>query len=270
MELEGATVVLTGATTGIGRATAVALAPRTRRLIVHGPQSSAEVAELVAQLRAGMRPGGEVVYLQADYGELAAVGRLAEGIRSATDRVDVLINNAARPGAPARTLSHDGVELTLQTNYLAPVALTSALLELMPSGRIVNVASATHLSATLHLDDLELARHAYAPSTAYAHSKLALVTYTCWLAKNLPSPSIGVVSMHPGVIATDLLHAMFSIGGDSVEYAAENLLEVASLSGDNGTYYDERVPAPPNPTAQDPETQTRLHQLTTNLLGRRA
>lgn len=222
------------------------------------------------QLRAGMRAGGGVVYLQADYGELEAVGRLTEGIRSATDRIDVLINNAARPGAPARTLSRDGIELTLQTNYLAPVALTTTLLELMPTGRIVNVASATHLSATLHLNDLELARHAYAPSTAYALSKLALVTYTCWLAKNLPNPSIEVVSMHPGVIATDLLHAMFSIGGDSVEYAAANLLEVASLSGDNGTYYDERVPAPPNPIAQDPETQTRLHQLTTNLLGRRA
>jgi NAD(P)-dependent dehydrogenase (short-subunit alcohol dehydrogenase family) len=264
MELEGATVVLTGATTGIGRATAVALAPRARRLIVHGPQSPAEVAELMDQLRAG----GEVVYLLADYGELAAVERLAEGIRSATDRVDVLINNAARPGAPTRTLSRDGIELTLQTNYLAPVALTTALLDLMPSGRIVNVASATHLSATLHLDDLELARHAYSPSTAYAHSKLALVTYTCWLAKNLPSASLEAVSMHPGVIATDLLHAMFSIGGDSVEYAAANLLEVVSLTGDNGTYYDERVPASPNPIAQNPETQTRLHQLTTNLLRR--
>jgi NAD(P)-dependent dehydrogenase (short-subunit alcohol dehydrogenase family) len=136
----------------------------------------------------------------------------------------------------------------------------------MLAGRIVNVASATHLSATLHLDDLGLARHSYSPSTAYAHSKLALVTYTCWLAKNLPSTSLEAVSMHPGVIATDLLHAMFSIGGDSAEYAAANLLEVASLSGDNGTYYDEREPASPNPIAQNPETQTRLHQLTTNLL----
>jgi NAD(P)-dependent dehydrogenase (short-subunit alcohol dehydrogenase family) len=249
MELDGATVVLTGATTGIGRATALAVAPRAGRLIIHGPQSPDEIAGLMDQLRAV----GEVVYLQADYGELAAVDRLAEGIRSATERIDVLINNAARPGAPTRTLSRDGIELTLQTNYLAPVALTTALLDLMPTGRIVNVASATHLSATLYLEDLGLERHTYAPSTAYAHSKLALVTYTCWLAKNLPSASIEAVSMHPGVIATDLLHAMFSITGDTVDHAAANLLEVVALTGDNGTYYDERSPAAPNPTAQDPE-----------------
>jgi NAD(P)-dependent dehydrogenase (short-subunit alcohol dehydrogenase family) len=97
--------------------------------------------------------------------------------------------------------SRDGNEITLQTNYLAAVALTESALDLMrqprPS-RIVNVASATHLSATLHLDDLNLERHPYSPVIAYSQSKLALVTYTCWLAERRtssmpPRPPMGTV-----------------------------------------------------------------------------
>jgi hypothetical protein len=68
--------------------------------------------------------------------------------------------------------------------------------------------------------------------------------------------------MHPGVIATTLLHQMFAAGGDRPEHAASNILQVVSRSGDNGTYYDERRPAQPNPAALDAATQDRLHQLT--------
>jgi hypothetical protein len=74
--------------------------------------------------------------------------------------------------------------------------------------------------------------------------------------------------MHPGVIATDLLHAMFSIGGARPEAAAAAILDVAGRTGDNGTYYDERMPADPNPLARDPHVQDRLHAATLGLLGR--
>ena len=159
------------------------------------------------------------------------------------------------PPAPdrRRARSADGNEVTWQTNYLAPFALTTLLSGHV--GRIVNVASATHLSASLRLD-------AYSPSGAYARSKLALVTYTCWLADHLPPTATAAVSVHPGVIATDLLHAMFSIGGDRPEQAAAALLAVAGADGDNGTYYDERTPAAPNPVAVRREVQERLHRET--------
>lgn len=266
---QDAVIVLTGATTGIGRSTALALAGRVGRLILHGLEPERDVAEFLARLRAELRPGAQAVYLTADYGEFAEVTRLADDIRAATDRIDVLVNNAARPGPAARTLNHAGIEVTLQTNYLAPVALTTGLLDLIGDGRqgrIINIASATHLSATLHLDDLNLAHHGYSPSTAYAHSKLALVTYTCWLAAHRPNPSCDVVSMHPGVISTGLLHAMFAIGGDPPGHAAANILHVAALSHDNGAYYDERLPAAPNPQASDPAVQNRLHDITTRML----
>jgi NAD(P)-dependent dehydrogenase (short-subunit alcohol dehydrogenase family) len=270
MNLTGKAVVLTGATTGIGRATALALADQPARLIVHGPQAAREVSDLMHSLQSAMQPGAELAYLRCDYGHLAGVAQLARDIRSSTDCIDALINNAARPGAPSRTLSADGNEITWQTNYLAPVALTTLVLDLVGRdrpGRIVNGSSATHLSAELHLDDLDLARHAYSPVTAYAQSKLALVTYSCWLARHLPRPSIEVVSMHPGVIATTLLHEMFAAGGDRPEHAASNILEVVAHSGDNGTYYDEQRPARPNPTALDAVVQDRLHQLTSAALA---
>jgi NAD(P)-dependent dehydrogenase (short-subunit alcohol dehydrogenase family) len=119
MNLTGKTVVLTGATTGIGRAAALALADQPARLVIHGPQAAREVSGLTHSLRAAMQPGAELTYLRSDYGDLASVAQFARDIRSSAGRIDVLINNAARPGAPARTLSSDGNEITLQTNYLA-------------------------------------------------------------------------------------------------------------------------------------------------------
>ncbi|GAA4439971.1 SDR family NAD(P)-dependent oxidoreductase [Phytohabitans houttuyneae] len=260
-------IVLTGATTGIGRATALALAGKAGHLILHGLEPQSQVTDLLAEVRAALPAGATLSYFAADFSELVAAERLVSHVRGVTERVDLLVNNAARPGAPTRTVTDTGYELTFQTNYLAPVVLTSGLLDLIGTGRIVNVASATHLSASLHLDDLTLARHGYSPSAAYAHSKLALVTYSCWLASHRPSPAIDVVSVHPGVIATDLLHAMFAVGGDPPEHAAANLEYVASLRGDNGTYYDERSPAQPNPEATDPATQDQLHAATVDLLA---
>ena len=263
--MEGGTVVLTGATSGIGLATARALASRTERLVVHGPETEVDVAPLLAELRASA--AGDVDYVQADYGDLGSVVRLAEAVYELTPEIDVLVNNAGRPGAPRRTLTGNGREATWQVNYLAPILLTSLLCAHGAVRRIVNVASATHFSAALTLDDPDLAHHAYSPSAAYARSKLALVTYTGWLARHLPSGTSAAVSMHPGVIATELLHAMFSVGGGSPESAAINVVAVASASNDNGTYYDERTPVPPAPDAQDPAAQDLLHELTDRQLA---
>jgi NAD(P)-dependent dehydrogenase (short-subunit alcohol dehydrogenase family) len=260
MDFSGKTIVLTGATSGIGLATARILAGQAGLLILHGPEDPRRAQQILAQVRAS----GEVEYVQADYTELAAVAELARRIRATTDRVDLLINNAARAGAPARTMSPDGHEVTFQTNYLAPVALTTLLEQ--PT-RVVNVVSSTHLSATLYLDDLDLSRHRYAPDIAYAHSKLALVTETCRMADTLEGSGVSAVSIHPGVIDTALLHAMFNVRGDTPEHAAANLIRVAQQQDDNGAYYDEQLPASPNPLAREPDIQRRLHELTTDAIA---
>jgi NAD(P)-dependent dehydrogenase (short-subunit alcohol dehydrogenase family) len=274
MRPEDPIVVLTGATKGIGRATALRLAPQVGTLIVHGPQAPGEVATVLAHLRAALRPGAQLHYLRADYRELAQVRGLAEEVRERVPRVDVLINNAAQAGPERRTTTVDGNEVTLQTNFLAGALLTRELIDQLQDrarGRIVNVASDTHYSATLQLDDLDLAEHPYTPVRAYAQSKLAIVTYTCWLADELRETSCEALSIHPGVITSDLLHALFGMGGDPPDHGAANLLSVAFAPERlNGLYFDESLRAEPNPTAHDTEVQARLVELTDQLLLRAA
>ena len=251
--------MLTGATHGIGAATAERLAPLVDTLVLHGlePESAVALDDL--------RRETEVVYVQADFSRLAAVDDV---IAAVADRgLDLLINNAGRPGLPSRQLSSDGHELTFQTNYLALVALTSSLQRVMERGRIINVASATHYSAELQLDDLEL-EHGYSAVNAYAHSKLAIVTYTCWLARRLEGSGVEAASLHPGVIATGLLHAMFGAGGAPVERGARNIVSLCERPpGVNGRYFDESEPARPNPQALDTANQDRLAAATSAMLA---
>ena len=273
MNLSESTVLLTGATDGIGLATARLLAPRVRHLVLHGPQPDEDVRPLLRELRRSMA-GSTLTYLRADYDELAQVRTFAARIADIAGRLDILINNAGRAGPPGRTLSIDGNETTLQTNYLAAFLLTTMLRPLLEGGqrsRIVNVASATHLSATLQLDDLGLARHEYSPVRAYAQSKLAVVTYTCALAAQLGTGPCEAVSLHPGVIATRLLDSLFHMQGDPPPQAAANIVQLAGTDEHvNGRYYDERHPAQPNPTALDPGIQQELLRISRELTSRRS
>lgn len=253
------TVVLTGATTGIGRATALRLAPRAAALVLHGLEPVAP--DLLAEVRAAQPPGAGLGYLGADFGSLDAVRRLADGIRAAAARIDLLIDNASRPGPGRRTESADGFEVTFQTNYLATVLLTDALRDRL--GRVLVISSATHHSSTLDLDDLQFARRGYSPVAAYARSKLAEVTYAGWLARQ----GVDAASMHPGVIATRLLAGMFAVEGDPPDHAAGNVVHVAGLDDVRGAYFDERRRVAPHPSATDPDVQDRLRELTLSLLA---
>jgi NAD(P)-dependent dehydrogenase (short-subunit alcohol dehydrogenase family) len=260
--------LVTGATRGIGAATARRLAPVVEVLFVHGAEPPSAVAGVLGELRAAS-PGTELVYVRADFDRLAELGGLVDAVARRGAGLDVLVNNAGRPGPGRRTLSADGHEATFQTNYLALVALTSALLGTLASAeraRIVNVASRTHLSARLQLDDLELERD-YTPVAAYAHSKLAIVTYTCWLARRLETSAVEAASLHPGVISTELLHAMFGAGGAPADVGARNIVDLVQRPGRvNGQYFDEDRRSDPNPQALAVENQERLLAATTRML----
>ncbi|MEU1084770.1 SDR family NAD(P)-dependent oxidoreductase [Streptomyces sp. NPDC005908] len=261
------TVVLTGATSGIGEHTAHLLATEGARLIIHGPQPPRGQTSLLDRL--GQMGAHDVHYLQADFDRLAAADTLAGHIAELTDRVDVLINNAGRPGPPTRQLTGDGNERTLQTNYLAPVLLTARLTPLLRTarGRVVHVSSATHLTASLDVDDLTLHRTPYSPAGAYSRSKLALVAHARWLTGQAPEPRFDAVSVHPGVIRTPLLHAMFPIEGDPPPRGAHHVVQAALATGAwNGQYLDEDTPARPNPLALDAHWRNRLMRHTFRLL----
>ena len=260
--------LITGATQGIGAATARRLAPVVEVLFVHGLEARSAVAGMLDELRAAS-PETQFVYVRADFDRLAELRGLVDAVARHGAGLDLLVNNAGRPGPARRTLSADGHEATFQTNYLALVALTSALLGTLASAdhaRIVNVASRTHLSATLKLDDLELERD-YNPVAAYARSKLAIVTYTCWLARRLETSTVEAASLHPGVISTELLHAMFGAGGAPAETGAANIVDLVRRPGGvNGQYFDENRRVDPNPEALMIGNQERLLAATTRML----
>lgn len=249
-------ILLTGATSGIGLAAAARLADGPHHLVLHGPESVARGAQIATRLSRDAHPDARITYLSADFTDLGTVERLADAVRRDAAGLDVLVNNAAIPGPPSLTTGTTGTELTYQVNFLASALLTHHLLPaLVPTGRVVNVASATHFSAQLDVEDLDLRRRGYDSSAAYAQSKLAIVTYSNWLATKI-RPTI--VTIHPGVVATTLLHAMFAVRGVPTSVGGNNLAAAVTAQLPSGTYLDETSAADPSPASMDLSTQEAL------------
>ncbi len=247
----GKTVLVTGATDGIGRETARQLARSGFRVLVHGRsgQRVAAAVQYVADAAAQEPPQGFV----ADLSSLEQVRRLALEVLEAAPRLDVLINNAGI-FSPTSELSHDGYELTLAVNHLAPFLLTNLLLDRLVASapsRVVNVASGTHYSARLDFarlgaGDSEGRRRRYDPHEAYAQSKLCNVLFTYALADRLRGTGVTANCLHPGVVATKLLRAGFGGGrgqhpleGARTSVYLASAPEVAEVSG---RFFVEREP----------------------------
>ncbi|MDX3235007.1 SDR family NAD(P)-dependent oxidoreductase [Streptomyces sp. ME03-5709C] len=260
-----ATILITGASDGLGRALAEDLAADGgHTLLLHGrdPGRLAEVA---------VATGGEPH--RADLSSLAEVRRLAAAVAARHDRLDVLVNNAGvgfhAEGRRRRT-SADGHELRLAVNYLAPVVLTRELLPLLrrsaPS-RIVNVASVGQ--QPLDLDDPELTRD-YTDVAAYCRSKLALISHSFDLAEELGGTGVTVNSVHP---ATFMPTAMSRRSGmdvvDSLEQgvaATRRLVDAPALAGVTGRYFEGGTEARAAAEAYDAEYRRRLAEVTDSLL----
>jgi NAD(P)-dependent dehydrogenase (short-subunit alcohol dehydrogenase family) len=265
MELDGKTIVLTGATSGIGRAAARLFAAHAEVLVVHGPEHDSDVADLLNELRDSGR--ARVEYVCADFTRLDEVRHAADRIRAAAPPIDVLINNAGIPGPATRRLTDDGFERTLQVNFLALALLTELLIPaLVNGGRIVNVGSTTHRMTSLDLDDLDL-RNGYDPVRAYAQSKLAIITYSNWLSDRLPR-RISTVSISPGVISTTLLHSMFGGGGAPVEHGGQRIAEAATAHVPSGSYIDDGDLVPASDDALDEHNQAALAEITIRRISR--
>src|SRR5262245_61051600 len=188
-DVRGKTVLITGATSGIGREAAVVLARRGARVLLVGrdrAKTAAVTAEVAA--RAGSR---EVSSLQCDFASQAAIRALAAEVHARTDRLHVLVNNA---GAvyKSRRLTADGIEATFAVNHLGYFLLTNLLLDLLVASapaRVVTVASVAHRRGTLDFDDLGYAR-GYGIMRAYSRSKLANVLFAAELARRLAGTGV--------------------------------------------------------------------------------
>ena len=201
--VDGKVVIVTGATDGIGRATAKALAARGASVTIVG-RNPLKGNAAVAGIRADTG-NNAVCFHQADLSSQSDVRRLARAIMTQGDRLDVLVNNAGGLFA-SRMVSVDGIEMTFALNHLAYFLLTNLLLEQLratPGARIVNVASHAHVGTDLNFDDLQFS-HRYNGWTAYKRSKLCNLLFTYELARKLGNEGPTVNALHPGFVRSHL------------------------------------------------------------------
>jgi NAD(P)-dependent dehydrogenase (short-subunit alcohol dehydrogenase family) len=264
------TVLLTGATDGVGRCVAERLGATGAQVLVHG-RNEARAGQVLDAIR---RAGGSGQFYRADFSVLDEVRALAAAVQRDHPRLDVLVNNAGIGfGAPGgtRELSGDGHELRFAVNYLAGFLLTRLLLPLLQASRparIVNVASAGQ--ETLDFADPMLARD-YSGIRAYRRSKLAQVMFTFDLAEQLRAAGVTVNSLHPATFMdTAMVRSAGIAPASTVEEGAEAILRLVldeHLAGTTGQYFDGLRPARAIAQAYDAAARERLSALSLKLTG---
>ena len=264
-----ATILVTGATDGLGRRVARELAAKGATVLLHGrnpERLEATLEELMSQV------GSEKAnsYL-ADLSSLAAVRDLADRILSKHDRLNVLVNNAGIIVRERRE-SEDGYELTFAVNYLSHFLLTRLLLPLLKDSapaRIVNVASAGQ--SPVDFSNLMLER-GYDAMKAYSQSKLAQVMFTFELAEHLRDTGVTVNALHPAsLMDTKMVQSTFGYSMSTVEEGTEAVVRLAispEIGGVTGRYFDGTREARANRQAYDPRVRNRLWVLSEELCGR--
>ncbi|MEU3978962.1 SDR family NAD(P)-dependent oxidoreductase [Streptomyces sp. NPDC026672] len=260
------TVLITGATSGLGRYVAFELVRAGHVVLAHG-RDPGRTERLVWELRTEGTAEGFV----ADLASLDRVRELGARVAEAHPELDVLINNAGvgggTPGS-ARELSADGHELRLAVNYLAPVVLTRALLPVLRGGapaRIVNVGSAGQ--EPIDLDDPEMAR-GYDGSAAYCRSKFALAAHTFTLAEELAGSGVLVNVVHPATFMDTAMVRDSGVGPwNPVSDGAPGVLALATRVTGSGGYFDGTRPARAHEGTYDPRVRGRLAVVTRQLLA---
>jgi NAD(P)-dependent dehydrogenase (short-subunit alcohol dehydrogenase family) len=264
------TVLVTGATDGLGRALARRLGAGGARLLLHG-RSRDRLDAAVAEIGGDPRPQAFV----ADLSDLAQVRDLAASVLGATDRLDVLVSNAGIGGRDAdgrgrRATSRDGYELVFAVNYLAGFLLTLELLPLLRrtrSARVVNVASLG--LAPLDFSDLMLERE-YSERRAYGQSKLAQIMSGFTLAERVPPAEVTVNSLHPATLMpTKLVLDWFGYSVDSLESGVEatyRLAVDASFAGVTGGFFNGTREAQADPQAYDSAARRELWERSLQLV----
>ena len=197
--MDGRTVLITGGTSGIGRATAVGLASMGARVAIVGRERR-RADDAAREIRAADDQRVEVFV--ADLSCQSEVRRVAAEVLERLDRIDVLVNNVGGYWN-TRHVTADGLERTFALNHLAPFLLTNLLLDRLKQGpaRVVSVASSAHAEGRIDFYDLQGER-AYSGGRAYSQSKLANVMFAYELARRLRTTSVTANAVHPGVVST--------------------------------------------------------------------
>jgi NAD(P)-dependent dehydrogenase (short-subunit alcohol dehydrogenase family) len=274
--MEGKIVLITGGTSGIGKAAATALAAMGAEVVVtgrNGKRGEAAAAEIRRE-----SASEKVSLMLADLAVQTEVRKLAGAFKEWHDRLDVLVNNAGLIQS-RRTETPDGIELTLAVNHLAPFLLTNLLLERLKESapsRIVTVSSEARRGAQIDFEDLQ-SRRRYRAFSVYGMTKLANILFTYELAERLRGTGVVANCLHPGGVNTNfgndnrslgiLLFRMFKPFMRTPEHGADTIVYLASapeadeMSGKYLTDRKEASPAQPH----DEALQKRLWEVSEEL-----
>jgi retinol dehydrogenase 14 len=278
--MAGKSVLVTGGTGGIGKATAIGLAVLGARVAITG-RDLARTEAAAASIRA--MPGSPAVDgFAADLSVQAGVRRLAAQVLDTYPRLDVLVNNVGGFWAH-RHVTDDGLERTFALNHLAPFLLTSLLLDRLTASapaRIVTVSSGAHARGRIDFDDLQGER-SYSGQRAYSQSKLANVMFTYEVARRLHGTGVTATVLHPGVIRTSFgtedqaayLAVMIRVARLFMKTPAQGagtpiyLASSPRVEGITGRYFVNRKPKTSSKASYDTAAAARLWQVSTDLAG---
>ncbi|MEZ5149611.1 oxidoreductase [Rhodococcus zopfii] len=278
--LRGRTFVVTGATSGVGEATARALGTAGAHVVLAG-RNVAKGQHIAGQI------GPNATVRRLDLSDLASVREFADGIGETHDKIDVLVNNAGVMAVPLERTA-DGFEMQMGTNHFGHFALTGLLLGRI-TDRVVTVSSAAHRLGRIDLDDLNWERRSYSRSGGYAQSKLANLLFSLELERRLAASGspVRAIAAHPGYAATEvgshtgtwfdhlfgfgkkILQRTPAQGAESVVYAATDPALRGGYVGPGGFLglYGSPHVASVSSRARDPETARRLWELSETLTG---
>jgi NAD(P)-dependent dehydrogenase (short-subunit alcohol dehydrogenase family) len=274
--MQGKTVIITGATSGIGEVAAIHLAEQGAR-IVFTARDKARADETMVKLRKANPAADHAVHM-ADLSRLSEMKRVG-AILAQEPRIDVLVNNA---GAlfNKRQETADGLEMTFALNHMGYFVITNLLLpRLKPGARIVTVASNAHRGAKLKFDDLQSTR-GYIGFPVYSKSKLANILFNRELARRTPQ-GVTANALHPGFVATrfgdnsgglmrTVLKVAKPIGAISPEEGAKTIIYLASsadVAGVTGEYFFECKPITPTAEARNDADAKRLWEMSEAIAG---
>lgn len=280
--------MVTGATSGMGEATARALAQMGATVILVGrdPQRGAATLDRIATAA----PNAQVEFMLADLSEQAQIRQLAQEFKRKYSRLDVLVNNAGALFAK-RQESADGIEMTFALNHLGYFLLTNLLLDTLKASaqahtcaRVINISSFGHQKTQINFDDLQ-AQKRYDGLLVYRQSKLANLLFTYELARRLEGTGVTVNAVNPGLVATRFSMNNFGFIGDSLTNLFVRLYSLITLDAEQGAqtaiylatspeveavtgkYFVNKKAAPSSPASYDREAAKRLWQSSEAMTG---
>ena len=275
MSMEGKICIITGANSGIGKATAIGLAKMNATIVMmcrskeRGEEAQKEIIELTGNKKVDL--------FLCDLSSQESIRKFVSEFKSKYQKLDILINNAGVM-LSKREISVDGFEMNFAVNHLAPFLLTNLLLDALKKSapsRIINVSSAAHRMAKMDFDDLQSEKRKYRLMKIYGASKLALMLFSYELSRKLEGTSVTVNTLHPGVVNTNLGQdqSSFSQGFAKLffkkpEKGAETSIYLASsqeVEGITGKYFAKKQQKQSSEESYNEDYAKRLWKLSAEM-----